>query len=78
MAKVLAKRLLCMSYIYSSLWRGGGGVGRRHESIFLIVYLSLFIYFERDRKQGRGREREGEREKPKQAVHYQSGAQCGA
>ena len=41
--------------------------------IFALIFLTLFIYFERDRNNasGAGAEREGERENPKQIPHCQ-------
>ena len=55
--------------------------------LFFFFYLQwffqcLFIYFEkekeREHKWRRSREREGEREKPKQTLHCQHSALCGA
>ena len=40
-------------------------------------FLSLLIYFERERDVG-GAEKEAERKNPKQALHCQRRAQCGA
>ena len=51
-----------------------------HMVVLVLLFLSLFIYFERDKgsMSGAGAEREDGRENPKQTLHCQHGAQCGA
>ena len=49
------------------------------DFLFLLFFFKVYLFFfERNRVSGGEGEREGERENPKQALHCQHRAQCGA
>ena len=70
---VKEEEVLLISFIFLSLMTK---FNSHLQFIFrsFLLFLSLFIYFERESEQGKGREREGEN--PKQAPHCQCGARC--